>query len=203
VLKAAYEEKGWKMLLQFRDAPEMQRDLFAIANSEHEYKMKEVKEADRTSFDRTKVPKLPPDGKYVSAWGLSPPTAARMHSMSHPFAASDFCSVQTEGNNLDGVLGVRIAADANRCVSELAVSRHLCNENESTWSFLNDLTLAGSPNFDQPGQLDCHDGQKGAHAAHRNFSSVIEARDFRHRFENILARGKELFAHSSSICFNL
>jgi hypothetical protein len=190
-IAGALRELDWTVTLVYKSAADMERNLEEIAEAKHKYKMKALKKSDRTTFDRSKsVPTLEPDGTFVAGWALSPPTAAVMHGKVHAWSSSDFCSVQTPGHDLNGVLGARIVADSNRHISEIVLTRSLMNENQETWEFMNLATIKAVPNYDKNGQIDCHDGAKGAHTAHRKFANAKEARDYRHRHENILTRGK-------------
>mmetsp|Transcript_1211 Transcript_1211/g.3759 ORF Transcript_1211/g.3759 Transcript_1211/m.3759 type:complete len:407 (+) Transcript_1211:138-1358(+) len=108
---------------------------------------------------------------------------------SHRWSMSDFAHARTGPANLGGIIGARLAQDANNCLADLAIVRCLGNEDKKAWLFLNDATEQACPNYDVPDQIDAHDGQKGATSAHKqSFKKAKEVRDKRHRKDNIAAR---------------
>ncbi|KAJ1447453.1 hypothetical protein M885DRAFT_575894, partial [Pelagophyceae sp. CCMP2097] len=135
------------------------------------------------------LPDEDPGVRYVTSYSLSPPKAGDWMEYSHRWSMSDFAHARTGPANLGGIIGARLAQDANNCLTDLAIVRCLGNEDKKAWLFLNDATEQACPNYDVPDQIDAHDGQKCATAAHQeSFENAKEARDKRHRKGNILAR---------------
>lgn len=148
-------------------------------------------------FNETEMIQLDPESKIIWGWTLAPPGISETYDR-HLFkvTASDFAHChRVAGCQHPGVLGTRIAADANNCIVDLVHARCLSNENTDTWVLLNNGTKLAIPGyesfvdkFDAP-TVDISDASKGGDAAHRyQLGGVTHFLDFKHRSE-ALGRG--------------